>query len=55
VRYGIIKKYFTENVINQIMNNTQPGYIIEPSTMHAVERILGYIVAKENKNVITVD
>ena len=55
VRYDIIKKYFTENVITQIMNDTPPGYVIEPSIMHSVERILGYVVSKENQNVITVE
>lgn len=55
VRYSIIKKYFTENVINHLMNNTHHGYVIEPSTMHAVERVLGYVVLKENQNVITVE
>ena len=51
----IIKKYFTENVITQIMNDNPPGYVIEPSIMHSVERILGYVVSKENQNVITVE
>lgn len=55
VRYEIIKKYFTENVISQIMDKTHFGYVIEPSTMHAVERIFGYIVTKENKEVIKID
>ncbi len=55
VRYDIIKKYFTDNVVQQLMNNTKPGYVIEPSPMHAIERIFGYVVAKENQNVMTPD
>jgi len=54
VRYQTINKYFTENVINEIMKRTNYGYVIEPSIMHAVERIFGYIVFKENQNVITI-
>jgi hypothetical protein len=37
------------------MNNTKPGYVIEPSSMHAIERIFGYVVSKENQNVMTPD
>ena len=55
VRYNIIKKYFTDNVVQQLMNNTKPGYVIEPSSMHAIERIFGYVVSKENQNVMTPD
>jgi len=54
-RYNIIKKYFTDDVVQKLMNNTKPGYVIEPSTMHAIERIFGYVVAKENQNVLTPD
>jgi len=52
VRYSIINKYFTDEVIDFILRNTKPGYVIEPSISHAVERILGYIVQQENQNIV---
>lgn len=54
VRFEILKKYFTPEVINKIMENTNPGYVSEPSTMHAIERIFGYLISKENKSIVVI-
>jgi lipopolysaccharide biosynthesis protein len=52
VRYPIIKKYFTKEVIDYILKNTKEGYVLEPSIMHAVERIFGYITENEKQNIL---
>lgn len=54
VRYSIIKKYFTPDVIDKILSITNFGYVHEPSTMHAVERIFGYLVYKENQSILVI-
>lgn len=54
VRYDIIKKYFTPEVINKILELSPNGYHDTPTSMHAIERIFGYIVAKEGRDVIVV-
>lgn len=55
VRYSLISKYFSDDVINQIYNNTKKGYVLEPSIMHAVERIFGYVVENEQKKIMVID
>lgn len=52
VRYEILEKYFTDEVINNILNETKSGYVREPSIMHAVERIFGYIVYNEKQKIL---
>lgn len=54
VRYQIIKKYFTDDIIKHIMDNTKDGYVIEPSIIHAIERIFGYLVEKENQKIFVI-
>ena len=54
VRYDIIKKYFTPEVIDTLLDLSPYGYSEVPTPMHAVERIFGYIVANENQEVIVV-
>ena len=55
VKYDIIKKYFTPEVIDKILTLSPSGYSDTPTSMHAVERIFGYIVSKENQEVIVVN
>ena len=55
VRYSIVKKYFTPEVIEKILTLSPIGYYETPTSMHAVERIFGYIVSKENQEVIVVN
>jgi lipopolysaccharide biosynthesis protein len=54
VRFDIIKKYFTDEVIDIILDMTPPGYLNEPSINHVVERIFGYIIKNENKKIIVI-
>jgi lipopolysaccharide biosynthesis protein len=54
VRYSIIKKYFTSSTIDYLISRTEKGYRNEPSIMHAVERIFGYLVARENQKVCVI-
>lgn len=54
VRYEILKKYFTPDSIDKIINELPVGYHSTPTSMHAIERIFGYIVAKENQEVIVI-
>lgn len=55
VRYDILKKYLTNDLIDIILRNMSDGYIIEPSPQHAMERIFGYMVKGENKKIMIVD
>ena len=54
VRYEIIKKYFTPEIISKILELSPNGYHDTPTPMHAIERIFGYIVTKEGKDVVVV-
>ena len=51
VRYDILKKYFTKNNIKFLLNLLPENYTLEPSLNHALERIFGYIVQNENKEI----
>lgn len=50
-RFDIIKKYFTDDFIDYVMNMTPSGYLNEPSINHVIERIFGYVIHNENKNI----
>lgn len=54
VRYNIIRKYFTNDIIDFILKMTPKGYLNEPSINHSLERIFGYIIKNENKEVIVI-
>jgi len=47
----ILKKYFTNEMIDKILNHLPYGYVIEPSPNHAMERIFGILTCLENKQV----
>jgi lipopolysaccharide biosynthesis protein len=49
VRYDIIRKYFTNEIIDFILKITPKGYLNEPSINHSIERIFGYIIKNEGK------
>jgi lipopolysaccharide biosynthesis protein len=51
VRYDILKKYLNNNAIDTILKSMSDGYIIEPSPQHAMERIFGYMVKSECKDI----
>lgn len=54
VRFDIIKKYFTDDIIDYVMDMTPDGYLNEPSINHAIERIMGYIINNEKKKIIVI-
>ena len=47
----ILKKYFTNKIIEKILNHLPYGYVVEPSPNHAMERIFGILTCLENKQV----
>lgn len=49
---NILKKYFTNDKIDEILKNLPSGYAVEPSNTHAMERIFGYFVKEENKKIL---
>ena len=51
IRYDILKKYLNDNTIDTILKSMPDGYIIEPSPQHAIERIFGYMVKSEGKDI----
>lgn len=51
VRNDILKKYFDKGGCNNILKMIPKGYLNEPSINHSLERIFGYIVKNEGKNV----
>lgn len=55
VRYSIIQKYFHNELIDIIMDKTKIGYVHEPSVMHAIERIFGYVVINEKKEILVIN
>ena len=48
---NVLKKYFTDEMIDKILNHLPYGYVIEPSPNHAMERIFGILTCLENKQV----
>lgn len=54
VRCDLIKKYFTNEIINTFLDMTPHGYLNEPSINHSIERLFGYIVKNENKKIIVI-
>lgn len=51
VRNEILKKYLSNNIINEIIELMPYGYVREPSINHAMERVFGILVYFENKNI----
>lgn len=51
VKHEILKKYLNDNTIDTILKSMSDGYIIEPSPQHAMERIFGYMVKSEGKDI----
>jgi lipopolysaccharide biosynthesis protein len=52
VRNDLLKKYLTEDSVKNILKMIPKGYHNEPSINHSLERIFGYIIKNENKEVI---
>ena len=52
VRNDIFRKYFTDDVIDKILQLSPEGYVHEPSINHAMERIFGSLVYMENQELI---
>jgi lipopolysaccharide biosynthesis protein len=55
VRYSILEKYLTTEIIDFLLNQMKDGYVIEPSTQHALERIFGYMIYQENQEIVVID
>lgn len=51
IKYDILKKYLTDKSIDTILKSMPDGYVVEPSPQHAMERIFGYMVKSEGKNI----
>lgn len=49
VRGEIFKKYFTNDVIDKILEKSPEGYVHEPSMNHGMERVFGSLVYLEEK------
>lgn len=54
VRYNIIRKYFTNDMINYLLKIIPKGYLNEPSINHSIERVFGYIIKNEGKKIIVI-
>jgi rhamnosyltransferase len=54
VRNNILKKYLTNEKIDQILKESPEGYVHEPSINHAMERVFGCLVHIENKEIIII-
>jgi hypothetical protein len=54
VRNDILSKYLTPDLINFILKMIPKGYHNEPSINHSLERIFGYIIKNENKEVVVI-
>lgn len=54
VRNSILKKYLSNDIIDDILENLPIGYVSEPSPNHAMERIFGCLVYTENKNILRI-
>ena len=54
VRNDILKKYFTKDGCENILKMIPKGYFNEPSINHSLERIFGYIIKNENKEVVVI-
>lgn len=54
VKFDIIKKYFTDEIIDTVLDMTPSGYLNEPSINHVIERIFGYIIKNENKKIVVI-
>ena len=52
VRNDILKKYFPKDGCENLLKMIPKGYFNEPSINHSLERIFGYIIKNEGKNVI---
>lgn len=54
VRGDILKKYLTNDKVEELLNLLPEGYHNEPSYNHALERLFGMMVYNENKKIITI-
>ena len=54
VRNDILSKYLTLDLINLLLKMIPKGYHNEPSINHSLERIFGYIIKNENKEVVVI-
>jgi hypothetical protein len=45
----VYKKYFTDEVVDKLLDLLPEGYVPEPSPNHAMERIFGCVVYNEKK------
>lgn len=52
VRNDIFRKYFTDDIIDKILQISPEGYVHEPSINHAMERIFGSLVYMENQELV---
>ena len=54
VRNSILKKYLPNQIIDDILKILPMGYVSEPSPNHAMERIFGCLVNKDNKVILKI-
>ena len=55
IRNSILKKHLTPNNIDKIISILPKEYVLEPSYNHAMERIFGCFVYKENQELIVIN
>ena len=55
IRKDILDKYLTNTNVQHVINLLDSGYSYEPSYAHAMERMFGYFVYKEKKELIVID
>jgi len=55
IDYKILRKYFTDEIIDNLLEKMENNYVCEPSIQHALERIFGLIVYNENKKIFTLN
>ena len=55
IRKDILDGYLTNSNVQHVMNLLDHGYSYEPSYAHAMERMFGYFVYNEKKELIVID
>ena len=55
IENSILKKHLTPKNIEYLLSKLKDGYSYEPSYAHAMERIFGYLVYNENKEIIVIN
>jgi lipopolysaccharide biosynthesis protein len=56
--YNIFRKYFTLNIIQYLYSLLEDGYVTDThggTYTHSMERIFGYIIQNENKNLVKIN